>query len=272
MPKNKCARHSQGNTIISKLQSQLKLQKQRVKEKAELITTNEDIITKERNEIHSLKNIISELQTSATNKENEINRLTKQNDELSAQLNEAHKLLTSNQQVIDYLNKELTNKEISTIVSRYGSTTAGAIQGTRLEKPQPFAYPAGSYTQGRSLNELLANVGTAPAPMHNAKENVQQFDFNNSTDANRTLMLSKFQQNNELRSELPSFPKFNSKITETEPMRTAAGMKLDDNGPPMKADLRSCDIDPASVLANYTLPQQNLGARPNRTQVKYMPP
>lgn len=191
---------TKGNTIISKLQADLRAAKGKLKLKAAVMIQQQEAHAAKQGELEESEKTAAELRTSAASLTAEKERAEEQAAAAKQQLAEAQELLRSNQQVIQWLNKELNEAQTggrpyvnvpSRVTSfkpgfpssfKLGSGVAGGMPGgvsspsatgTSLQSPEASAAAALASSRGgadadapqpgKALSSLKSRAGMAMA-------------------------------------------------------------------------------------------------------------
>lgn len=100
---------NKGNSIIQKLQSEVKAQKQKLKLKNTVVLQQEQVIQQKQEQIDNHEHVSSGNRRDMQRKEDTVRDLEKSVETLREKLQESHKLLESNSITIQYLNKQLND-------------------------------------------------------------------------------------------------------------------------------------------------------------------
>eukprot|EP00926_Amoebophrya_sp_RCC4398_P017132 GSA120T00015101001.1 len=120
---------NKGNSIILKLQTQVKNLKSKLRVKAVALQQQEKTISDLERDRHAMSKTEDVRKTEITDGRDREARLQTEVDQYREKLNEAHSLIASNQQVIEYLNKQLTERDLKTFAPL--STVSLPIRDTR---------------------------------------------------------------------------------------------------------------------------------------------
>lgn len=102
---------NKGNSIIQKLQSDLKAGKQKLKLKNTVVLQQENVIQQKQEHIDNLDKQLFTLKRDLEKKDDNAKTLEKLNSELKAKVEEAQKVLTDNVNTINFLNSRVTDAE-----------------------------------------------------------------------------------------------------------------------------------------------------------------
>lgn len=178
-----------GNEIIQRLQSELRTYKSKMKLKSVVMTKQEKLLEEKETAFEKHRQEKSSLETTLKNKEEELKKLSESLETTTAKLEESKQLLKTNENVINWLNKQMNDqmmsqqrlgpfemhtKPVSTrgpplvpynkVTSTTGSSTTSA--GNRTDIPR-FSEPAQiSYRKPGSRHGLL------PQPVGQSTPNV----------------------------------------------------------------------------------------------------
>eukprot|EP00923_Selenidium_pygospionis_P038365 GHVN01066952.1.p1 GENE.GHVN01066952.1~~GHVN01066952.1.p1 ORF type:complete len:1025 (-),score=140.88 GHVN01066952.1:5720-8794(-) len=111
---------NKGNTIISKLQDRVNSLKSRLVDKTSQHEQHTEVIKELKNEVDRLTSSLGAAETITRDMNERDTKLMATNCELEAQLKEAKATIESNQQVIEYLNKQLTDRDVRSIMQSGG--------------------------------------------------------------------------------------------------------------------------------------------------------
>ncbi|CAM6118155.1 unnamed protein product [Calypogeia fissa] len=131
--------------IIEKLQLELRSMKSKVKLKGQ-VTSQQDTLLQEKqiaidkglNDIHLLRHEVDHFKT-----DNE--SLKKKTEDLQGKLDEAHELVKSNQQLVQWLNQQLTETQLAKLGQ------AGVSSRYIFRPPNGLSYPANNFLASRSM-------------------------------------------------------------------------------------------------------------------------
>ena len=102
---------TKGNTIIHKLQSDGRALRSKLRLKAAVLLQQQELAAQEHASSEASEHRAAELRTACADLRAERDRAEESGGSLKTQLTEAHELLRSNQQVIQWLNKELNEAQ-----------------------------------------------------------------------------------------------------------------------------------------------------------------
>ncbi|CAD7926756.1 unnamed protein product [Amoebophrya sp. A25] len=105
---------NKGNQIILKLQTQVKNLKSKLRVKAVALQQQEKTIADLERDLHAMAKTEEVRKTEIADSREREARLQQEVDQYREKLNESHSLIASNQQVIEYLNKQLTERDLKT--------------------------------------------------------------------------------------------------------------------------------------------------------------
>ncbi|XP_031553900.1 spindle assembly abnormal protein 6 homolog isoform X2 [Actinia tenebrosa] len=122
-----------GNDIIQRLQTERRTVKSQMKMKSVLVTQQEKVLSEKEKELQSLKKEFETLKESQTSKEEEIKKLGETLKATTEKLEESKELLKTNENVINYLNKQM-NDQMITSQQRHGTFELHSSKDPLLSK------------------------------------------------------------------------------------------------------------------------------------------
>eukprot|EP00392_Amoebophrya_sp_AT5.2_P001363 g1365.t1 len=149
---------NKGNSIILKLQTQVKNLKSKLRVKAVALQQQEKSIADLERDLHAATKTEDVRKTELVDGRDREGRLQGEVDQYREKLNEAHSLIASNQQVIEYLNKQLTERDLKTFAPL--STVSLPIRDIRSTRGAIDSAAAGAQT-----SSVMPSIATTwPAP------------------------------------------------------------------------------------------------------------
>ncbi|KAI8471988.1 MAG: centriole protein [Monoraphidium minutum] len=156
--KESAAEVLKGNQIIEKLQSDLRLARDKVKRKQAILVRQEEEVAARDGALAAAQREGQQLQLSLEGARQEAAALAADNSELRAKLEESRGQLTSNEQMIRWLNQQVTDAQlqVSTVPgSRYQFRPSGAVTS---------ASPAALLTGGLSAGGAYGRASSSRSP------------------------------------------------------------------------------------------------------------
>lgn len=102
-----------GNEIIQRLQSELRTYKSKMKLKSVVMTKQEKLLEEKETALEKHRQEKSSLETTLKNKEEELKKLSESLETTTARLEESKQLLKTNENVINWLNKQMNDQMMS---------------------------------------------------------------------------------------------------------------------------------------------------------------
>jgi len=102
-----------GNEIIQRLQSELRTYKSKIKLKSVVMTKQEKLLEEKEAALERYRQENASLETTAKNKDEEVKKLSESLETTTAKLEESKQLLKTNENVINWLNKQINDQTIS---------------------------------------------------------------------------------------------------------------------------------------------------------------
>jgi len=128
------AEMTRGNALISRLQAEVKQLRDKSKAKSDVITRQEETVQELRSKVAEMERQALFEKDATLLSNSQVELLKKQLDESNEKLREGAKLISSNQEVIAYLNEEINKWQL-------GLRSGGEVYAvTSTEKPTPTSY------------------------------------------------------------------------------------------------------------------------------------
>ncbi|KAH7970493.1 hypothetical protein HPB49_008055 [Dermacentor silvarum] len=132
-----------GNEIIKRLQGELRTYHAKLRLRSEVITKQEDVLTEKEQQVQRLVRRVDDLELASKNKEAEVEKARQRVEEVEQKLAECQKQVKTNENVIQWLNKQLNSCQLQQdkrgspagLSSSKQSTFPNMTPGVRQESP-----------------------------------------------------------------------------------------------------------------------------------------
>ncbi|XP_037556502.1 spindle assembly abnormal protein 6 homolog isoform X2 [Dermacentor silvarum] len=101
-----------GNEIIKRLQGELRTYHAKLRLRSEVITKQEDVLTEKEQQVQRLVRRVDDLELASKNKEAEVEKARQRVEEVEQKLAECQKQVKTNENVIQWLNKQLNSCQL----------------------------------------------------------------------------------------------------------------------------------------------------------------
>ncbi|KAH8035360.1 hypothetical protein HPB51_004601 [Rhipicephalus microplus] len=157
-----------GNEIIKRLQAELRANHAKLRLRSEVITKQEDVLTEKEQQVQSLKRKLDDLELANKRKEAEMAQAQQRVEEVEQKLTECQKQVKTNENVIQWLNKQLNSYQLQQdkrgspagVSSSKQFTSPAAQQSPTYPTARNFAFPGTGGTtaplQGDTLSQFRA--------------------------------------------------------------------------------------------------------------------
>ncbi|KAL3194910.1 hypothetical protein MRX96_045822 [Rhipicephalus microplus] len=138
-----------GNEIIKRLQAELRANHAKLRLRSEVITKQEDVLTEKEQQVQSLKRKLDDLELANKRKEAEMAQAQQRVEEVEQKLTECQKQVKTNENVIQWLNKQLNSYQLQQdkrgspagVSSSKQFTSPAAQQSPTYPTARNFAFP-----------------------------------------------------------------------------------------------------------------------------------
>lgn len=145
-----------GNEIIKRLQAELRANHAKLRLRSEVITKQEDVLTEKEQQVQSLVRKLDDLELASKKKEAEVAQARQRVEEVEQKLAECQKQVKTNENVIQWLNKQLNSYQLQ-------QDKRGSPAG--LSSSKQFTSPVGqSPTYPTARNFAFPGTGGVTAP------------------------------------------------------------------------------------------------------------
>uniref|UniRef100_L7LVK4 Putative tropomyosin n=1 Tax=Rhipicephalus pulchellus TaxID=72859 RepID=L7LVK4_RHIPC len=153
-----------GNEIIKRLQAELRANHAKLRLRSEVITKQEDVLTEKEQQVQSLVRKLDDLELANKKKEAEVAQAQQRVEEVEKKLAECQKQVKTNENVIQWLNKQLNSYQLQ-------QDKRGSPAG--LSSSKQFTSPVGqSPTYPTARNFAFPGAGATAAPLQPAFPNL----------------------------------------------------------------------------------------------------
>ena len=158
------AEMTRGNALITRLQSEVKQLREKSKAKSEVVARQEDVIQELRSKVNELErqSLFEKDATLLAKTQGEV--LKKQLDEANSRIEESAKLISSNQDVIAYLNEEINKWQLGLRSGAEVTALGGGVSGSS------------SASNAATYNVVSYSPDTTHAVSGDASSSAHQFD------------------------------------------------------------------------------------------------
>ncbi|KAL1431557.1 hypothetical protein MTO96_014074 [Rhipicephalus appendiculatus] len=153
-----------GNEIIKRLQAELRANHAKLRLRSEVITKQEDVLTEKEQQVQSLVRKLDDLELANKKKEAEVAQARQRVEEVEQKLAECQKQVKTNENVIQWLNKQLNSYQLQ-------QDKRGSPAG--LSSSKQFTSPVGqSPTYPTARNFAFPGTGGTTAPLQSTFPNL----------------------------------------------------------------------------------------------------